>query len=295
MSGDILVTGATGAVGSKVVQELALRDAHVRAAVHTKEKLYRIRTSKAEIAYVDYNDEDSVEQALKGVERLFLLTPSCPGQVMQSKRLITRAVDFGVSHVVYLSIIGADSNPGIRFEQWHYETERFLRQCGIAYTIVRPNSFMQNFITIMPPADGLVYLPMGDGRVSYIDAYDIAEAVSAILENPQPHHEKVYSLTGPRGLEMNDITRIMTEMSGQHIAYIDIPEETARHAMISYGLPSWRIEALLELHAINRAGLRADVTSAIPDLLGRDARTFEEFAAANAETFRALAHHAHLH
>jgi uncharacterized protein YbjT (DUF2867 family) len=261
----------------------------VRAAVHTSEKTYRVHIPSIEAVPFDFDSDQSIRDSLRGIDRIFLLIPAGPRQNARLRRFIDIAREFRIRQVVKVSIIGADASPGIQFSRWHQLDEQYIEASGIPFTFLRPNAFMQDFITMAPPTAGIIYLPMGDGRVSYIDAHDIAHAAARAFAAPAAHIGKVYELTGPQSLSMDEVARILTDTAGVHIAYVDIPESTARHAMEVYGIADWRIEALLEMHRVNRAGLAAGVTAAVNTLLGRQPRTFEEFAAANAEAFRTLA------
>ncbi len=292
MSDTVLVTGATGTIGSKIVHHLVKRGKTVRAGVHSDEKAYKVHGPLVETVKFDFDDFDSVRTSLEGVSRVVLALPYGPDQNSRTRRFLEIASLFPIEHIVKISMIGADSSPGIHLSRWHRQDESYIESSGIPFTFLRPNSLMQDFITMAPPTAGLIYLPMGDGRVSYVDAQDVARVACEALCGDPGRWRKVYELTGPRSLSMDDITRIMSETAGVHISYVDIPEATARHALVTSGMQKWRIESLLELHRINRAGLAAGVTNAIRDVTGQEPRTFEDFAAANAETFRALARQA---
>jgi len=140
-----LVTGATGTVGSFLVRELSKRGEPTRAAVHTEAKAGRIAEANIEIFEMDFADKASVDAALKGIEKVYLLTPFSPGQVEMAGFFIDRAVEAGVRYIVRQSAAGAETE-AITLLRGHRMAEARVEESGIPYTHLRPNSFMQNFV-----------------------------------------------------------------------------------------------------------------------------------------------------
>src|SRR5262249_5390584 len=146
MSNTILVTGATGTIGARVLKELAGKpDVVVRAAVRSKEKSGSLGSAATPVDF-DYSKPETIAAAVKGVDHIFLVTPTVPDQVALAKQLIDAAKAAGVRHIVKLSALGADAEPGIQLGRWHREVERYLEGSGVTYTFLRPNNFMENFI-----------------------------------------------------------------------------------------------------------------------------------------------------
>lgn len=136
------------------------------------------------------------------------------------------------------------------------------------------------------PRDGAIYLPWGNGKASFVDPRDIAQ-VSAEALTGGDHAGKTYTLTGPAALGIAEIPRLLSEATGRKIAYVDVPESAARDAMSRAGVLAWQVEALLELHAINKQSRWSNVTSDIETVTGRPATDFAQFARDHAEKFRA--------
>ncbi|UYZ59056.1 SDR family oxidoreductase [Hymenobacter latericus] len=290
MAETILVTGATGTVGSELVRALITRGAHTRAAVHSIIKGDRLRHFNPEIQLVevDYHRPATLPVAFTGVDRVFLLTPFSDDQLAINEQLVEAAKAAGVKQVVRLSAAGADAEPGIQLGRWHRQMEQYLAQSGLSYTVLRPTSFMQNFVNYQGQSireQGAIYLPLGEGRMSYIDAFDIAEVAATILTDPDVarHHGQAYTLTGPQALGHAEIASIIGQATGRPVQYVDVPEHAARQAM--QGAPQWMVDSMMELNALGKAGHLAGTTSAVEQLTGRPPRTFQEFAQEHRHAF----------
>lgn len=209
----ILVTGATGTVGSEVVKQLTSPSSlssgiRVRAAVHSKDKADRLRDENKtiEIADLDYNKPESVVDALNGVDKLFLVTPPAPNMNELTSSLIKEAKKIDLKHIVKLSVLDADAEPGIMIGRWHKQEEKNIEESGIPYTFLRSGAFMQNFINFFGQTiknQNAIYHPAGDGKVGFVDVRDIAAVATKILlaknngnKSNQEHEYKKYGITG---------------------------------------------------------------------------------------------------
>lgn len=285
MASKILITGATGTIGSDVVRLIAEKGIPIRAGVRTGHKEAKVRLPHVEIVHCDFDEPEALKRALEGMEKLFLLTPGVPQQVEFVHRTVDLAKEAGIRHIVRLSALGANHEHPITLLHWHQEAERLIKASGIPYTILRPSSFMQNIINFFPPRDGKILLPLGDGRVSYIDTRDIAAVAAVILTGDGKHEDQAYDLTGPEALSVYQVALILSDVISRNIEYIDVPDVVARQAMEEQGAPEWLVNGIMELHAFNREGNAAVVTPAIELITGRKATAFGEFARDYAEAF----------
>lgn len=284
MSQKILVTGATGTIGTHVVSELAKRGASVRAAARGAGKASL--PAGVEPAELDFADAASIDRALQGVSAAFLLTPLAADQVELGTRFIDRAKAAGVKRIVKLSALGSDIEPGIQLGRWHRAVERHLEASGIEHTILRPNNFMQNFASYYPPdAEGVIYLPWGNAAVSFIDGRDVGR-VAAVALTDAGHAGKAYTLTGPAAFTVAEAAATLSIVSGRKITYVDVPEDAARGAMLGMGLPAWMVDAMMELHAIDKAGYASVVTDEVAKITGTPARSFADFAKEHAASWK---------
>ncbi|QMU27735.1 SDR family oxidoreductase [Adhaeribacter radiodurans] len=284
----ILVTGATGTVGSEAIKALSTEDVKVRAGVHSIIKGDRLKVfPNVDLVEIDFSRSESLKVALTGVTRVFLITPLTHNQVEIAKNFIDEAKQVGVKQIVRLSAIGADAEPGIQLGRWHHEIEKHLENSGIPYVILRPTSFMQNFINYAGASilqENKIYQPLGEGKVSYIDAHNIA-AVAKVVLTQNDFKNQVLELTGPEAISVQEVAAILSEVTGRTITYVDVPDQAARQAMSSMHAPDWMIDAMMELNNISKSGYAATVTDTVEKITGQRGRTFKEFAQENAHFF----------
>lgn len=274
----ILVTGATGTIGSATVMALKARGARFKIAARSPDKL---QGQEVETVPFDWEKPETFGPALQGVERIFLLTPNTTDQQTQyTQALVDAAKQAGVKHIVRLSVMGADAEPGILLGRMHRASERVIQDSGIAWTMLRPTFFMDNFLNyygIDPKKDGTVHLAHGQGKASWVDGRDVGE-VAAVALASSGHEGKAYDLTGPEALGAAEVLAILSEALGRKYTYVDIPEETARKSMQDMQLPAWMVTGFLELDAMIRNGGAARPATGVKDVLGRPPRSFKEFA-----------------
>jgi uncharacterized protein YbjT (DUF2867 family) len=223
----ILVTGATGHVGSELVRLLAEQGAPARALVHSPDKAAPIRHLGLETALGDYEQPDTLDVAMKGCDQLFLLSPPTPRQPQQEQHVIDAARRAGVEHVLKQSVPWAGLDAPLVFCRWHGQVEQHLAQSGLAYTLLRPSSFMQNLLmSAQQVADqGVLYGMFGEGRVAFIDARDIAAVAAELLTNPG-HQGASYTLTGPEALSAAEVAERLSAATSRQVH--SAPTTTAR-------------------------------------------------------------------
>jgi uncharacterized protein YbjT (DUF2867 family) len=275
----ILVTGATGSNGTEIVTRLTTRHVPVRAMVRNLGRARAIALPYVDVLEGDFDRPATLLTALAGVERAFLLTSSSERAEAQQIAFIEAARQSGVAHIVKLSQFGADAHSPGRFQRYHAAVEVALHASGIAYTLLRPNLFMQglfNFRSTIATQHAF-YAAAGDAEVSAVDVRDIAEvAVAALTESG--HAGKIYELTGPQALTHAEMAAHLSKALGRPVAFVDIPPEAMRDTLLSVGFPVWQADGLLEEYALYRRGEAAAVTSGVRDAIGEAPRSFEAFA-----------------
>src|SRR5256885_7293959 len=204
MSKSVLVTGATGTIGRDVAKRLSEKGGSVHAGVRDQAKARKQFGSNIALAPFDFENEKMFAGALGGVEKVFLLPPLLPNQLEVMNAFVDATKRAGVRHIVKLSAIGIDDETQPTAIKWHGANEQHIRESGVAFTFLRPNSFMQNFITYFPPRNGAIYLPWGNGTASFVDTRDIANAAAKALTS-DGHGGRIYTLTGPATLGIAEV------------------------------------------------------------------------------------------
>ncbi len=287
----ILITGATGTVGSEVVKQLSsnMTDINIKAAVHSIENAKKVQYDKVEVVQIDYNKPETLKEAFKDADKLFLLTHPSPKSAEHESNLVTEAKKAGIRHIVKQSIMGADLQADVEAMRLHRQAEKIIEESGIPYSFLRPNEFMQGFINFQGPtikSNNAFYLPAQDAKVSIVDVRDIAAVAVKALTDDNKHNNKTYLITGPETLSYYQAAEILSNATGKKISYVNVSDEEARAAMKETGMNDWLINTILELYNYFRKGYASEVSSAVEEVTGKKQITFAQFAKDYAEAFR---------
>ncbi len=276
----ILVTGATGNTGGATLRALAEQGAELRALVHDPDKLKA--PAGVDVVAGDFRDAASLDAALAGADRAYLVGPSQQDQIALETAFVEAAQRAGLAHLVRLSIIGADQ-PGadaMRFGAAHAAMEQVVRDSGIPWTFLRANGFMQNNLSQAQTiaAQGAFYSSASPaGRVSFVDARDIGDMAAKVLTEAG-HEGQAYHLTGPEALNDDEIAARLSEVLGRTISHVQVPWDGVRESLVGSGFPEWNVDGFKELIDLYETGAAAGEYPDIERLLGRPPRTFTEFA-----------------
>jgi uncharacterized protein YbjT (DUF2867 family) len=298
----ILVTGATGTVGSELVKQLVSSssssdnrdDVIIRAAIHSQNKVdaFKQYHKSVQIVNIDYNKPETIAHARNQVDKLFLLTLPTPDIEVYSNLVKEIRKYDGINHIVKLSSMAADEETGFGtiIGRIHREEEKFIEDSRMPFTFLRPPAFMQNFITqfgyTIRTKDAF-YAPAGDAKVSFIDTRDVAAvAVKALTSDVEQHIGKAYTITAQEAISYGQAAEILSKEGGRRISYVDIPEQDARKAMKENGMYDWLIDAIMEFYSIIKAGRASKTTNVFEQVVGRKPISFSQFAKDYAEFFR---------
>lgn len=273
----ILVSGATGTVGSALVPALVARGVPTRALVRDLEKARRALPAEVELVQGDLGDAASLGRALDGADAFFLNSPSLEGFVDIQRAAISAGQRAGVPRLVRLSVLGASPESTMSFGRGHAELDAVLAGTDLDWTALAPNAFFQNFLGSAPTIrEGVLYAPVADAAVSYIDARDIADVAAEVLTG-QGHTHQVYPLTGPAAVTHADVAAALSAELGRDVTYTDVPPETTRQTLLGFGVPPGQVEDLLELYRLFRSGGAAAVAPTGQEITGRPGRTLADF------------------
>lgn len=276
MTESILVT--SGTVGDAVVDGLLKRGKKVRVAVRTR--IAKAAWEKAGVEQVefDYARPETLQRAFEGARAYFSLSPLIANLAETGTQAVEAAKRAGVQRIVRSSVLGA-ADDAITFPRWHRAVEKAVEACGTAYTILQPTSFMQNYLSFAYAIrkDGRFYAPLADSRTSLVDARDIADAAVVALTEPG-HDGKTYKITGAEAISTAQIAQTLSEVSGKTVCYVPVSLEEGRKSMLAAGMPVWMVDGMCELYDISMKGWLAGVEPDLQRLLGRNPRTFRQFA-----------------
>lgn len=266
----VLVIGASGTVGSEVVQQLRKRGYAVKEATSKK-------AQRPDQTTLHLTTGEGIHQAFEGVERAFFMSP--PGSADQYallSPLIQEAKRRGLKKVVLMTAMGANAVESTPFRRAEFELEK----SGLNYNIIRPNWFLQNFNTFW--IEGIlrqnkILLPAGKAKVSFIDARDIAEVATQLLILDQ-QGPKDFDLTGPEAVDHQQVAVALSAVSGKNITYEEISPEHLKQSLLKAGLPEDYSDFLLLIFSYLREGYSERTTDAVEKILGRPARSLKEYA-----------------
>ena len=277
MPGKILVTGATGNVGSEIVKLLAERKADFIAAGSSRS------IDSHDSVSIDFADIKTLETAMQGVSTLFMVLANHPDMIIWGKNLIDTAKKCGVKHIVRSAGSLADLDSSINVRNVIAQTDHYLKESGIDYTITAPNYFMQNFINFHADdyKNGTLYLPAGDGRVAWVDVRDIASVNVEILLNPEKYRNRTLVITGAKALSYAEAVNVMNDVLGKDVTYVAVSDEDAIKAMTENEFPRFVIDRMIELNLCIREGLAKETTTTVKDVTGKNAISFGQFVKDN--------------
>src|SRR5215204_3181331 len=279
-TGKILVTGATGNVGSAVLDNLGTTDGNLRALAHDESSARSLQDRGVEALAGDFLEPETLGPALEGVSTVLLITPIHPEQVTQASNVIKAAKNSGNDpRIVRLSVHQASHEAPTRNSRQHAQVEDELISSGLPYTLLRPQSFMQNTLATgrTVASEGKIYQPFKDGKLGMIDARDIGEVASKVLTEGG-HEGKVYTLTGPAAISFYDVAEALSEVLGKEVSYVSVALEKAKEAMLNIGIPEWRADALNEYAKAHSEGYSDFTTNDVEQLTGHPATSYKKFA-----------------
>lgn len=275
----VLVTGATGTIGSDLVRLLSAAGHNVRAFARSIDGSPIADLPGIEPYAGDFSDADRLRGALEGVDVLVLITPSAPEAADQASLCLAASQKAGVRKVVRLSAIKADPAGPTENTRLHARTEDEIRASGLDHVFLRPNFFMQNLfmVTEAVRVTDTFSFANGDGRSGLIDTRDIALCLHHCVESDRWNGE-AFELTGPESISLLEVARRLSALLGRSVRYEPVMPGAAHNFALGAGWGEWLATLLRDYGAAYSAGWGDFVTGHVRDLTGQSPRSFETFA-----------------
>lgn len=275
----ITVTGSTGTIGNELVRLLSEAETPVRAVLRD----FSRAQSLPHVVWLqaDLRDEHALEPTLAGTRRLFLLTGNQQGFGETQIKVIRAAEKAGVEHVVKLSALGASPRTKTGLAHEHYTAEQALEESSMSWTILRPHTFMQNWLDDVAKTvreEQAIYQAIGDGRVPFIDTRDIAAVAAEALLHPESHAGKRYVLTGGEAVGYQNVADALSDTLDTIITYHALSMDDMRTRLEKQGIGTQMIDSVLSLASYQKAGGPTErVSESVEEILGRPPKTIRDF------------------
>ncbi len=242
----ILVTGATGQLGSSVISQLNKVSSKDQFAIFARDekKAIKYKEQGIEVRLGDFNQISSLGHAFEGITKLLLISTMEFNRFEQHKNVIDAEKIAGVKHIIYtgLAIQDIETSNVKELMQSHFDTEKYIQASGLDFTFVRNTMYTDAIPQIIGEAvfDTGIYLSGGDGKVPYTLRREMGEAIANILVQDN-HENKTYNITGDIAYSYADIAQTLGELSHKKIDYIDLDETVYEQFLIDLHLPEFLV------------------------------------------------------
>lgn len=280
----LAVTGASGHLGRRVI-ELLLESKAGRVVGITRhpEKLADLATRGVDVRKADFDDAEALASAFAGVDRaLIISTDALDRRAQQQKTAVECAERAGVGHVVYTSIVRAESGLPPAIAPSHYSTEQALAKSGMSWTVLRNSLYTDLFLQSLPYAvsTGQLVAATGDGGAGYVTREDCARAAAAALASSD-NSRKTLDITGPAVVTGSELARIASEVTGKPVTFVPISVARQRDGLLAAGMPPFVADLLASFDDAVARNTISIASTALADLTGRPAQSVKDFLTAN--------------
>ncbi len=277
----ILITGATGRIGRRVVERLVAADHDVRVLIRSFDKAERLLPARdIDIIVGDLGDIDAVSSAVNGVDSILLVSPVSPDQVKLQGNIVRAAINQqSTPYIVKISGLMTTLESYVDCGRWHAETEQQIKDTGLAYTFLRPLFFMQNLAFLLKSAklDGVIRAGVADAKIAMIDAEDIARVAALLLIEKAPLMNQAVELTSLESVSYTEIASALSELLGREVRYEARSLAQVKQALIDAKQPEWHTNILLQFNRAFQEGQGSATNNVVSDLLGRTPTTLKQY------------------
>ncbi|MBC8110911.1 MAG: SDR family oxidoreductase [Verrucomicrobia bacterium] len=277
----ILVTGATGHLGSAVIETLLKKipAQQIAVLVRKTEKQLELQAKGLHAHLGNYDDPDSLEKAMNGVDIVLLISSTDEGDRMQQHRnVVDTAKKAGVKSIAYTSRSLHDKTTlSNQLMLEHFDTEDYIKQSKLKYTIFRNALYMD----VLPLFVGKqvfetgIFQPAGDGKVAFALRKEMGEAIANVLLNEASEY-KTYRFTGSKVYSFDDIASVLTELSGKEVTYTSVEIPAFVEMMKGKGLPEIMVKKIIDFNTDIKNGQEAEVRDDLEKKLGRKPASLKE-------------------
>ena len=284
------VTGKTGGASAQALLKMALlkKGVPLRAIVRNPEKAAALKDAGVDLVIGDVTDRVVLEKAMTGVEKALMIMPNGEKQLDLEKQFIDVAKRSGVKHLIKMSSIEAVADAKSPIPKIHYASEQYLQKSGLAWTMIKPNFFMQNFLGSAGSIKekGQFFLPMGEGKTVMVDTRDIGGVVAVVMTSPG-HEGKAYEVTGPEVLSFADAAVRFSTALGRKIEYVHVPMPAYRVTLSRFLTNEWHLNAVCALFQEIADGHVLHTTDSVRSLTGKAPVSLEQFVRDHKAAFTA--------
>ena len=281
----ILVTGATGKLGSLVVNQLTAKEntSEISVLVRDLSKANALLDQGVNIIQGNYNDPDSLVKAFSGIDKLYFVSSSdIPNRFSQHENVVKAAVEAGVKHIVYTSAqrLSEDgSSPIALVADAHWKTDDLIKESGITYTLLKHGLYtdiIPMFIGDQVLETGTIYLPAGSGKSSFATRQNLAEAGAQVLTT-EGHENKIYEFGGTSAYSFEEVADFLSELSGKKISYVSPTIEEYSETLKGYGLGEEMIQGAATFSAAIAEGEFNFPSQDLAIVLGRELESVKSY------------------
>ena len=283
----ILITGATGKTGSATAKSLGEKGETFRALIRNEEKKEGLESLGGEVVIGSIENTEVVNQSMQGVKTVLVLLPNSESQLALEKQLVDSAKQAGVERIVKMSSIEATPDATSPIPKLHLESEEYIKQSGLAWTMIKPNFYMQNLLASAGTIkeQGKIFLPMGDGKTGMIDTTDVGKVLAKVLSE-DGHESMNHEITGPEILSLYEVAEIFSQVLGKQVDYVDVPMDAYKETLGQFLTNQWHLDAVIDLFKGIAEGGIEDKTDTFNELMGETPKSLSQFLAENSFIFK---------
>ena len=278
----IVISAAGGKLGTALADELVQRGkaSGVRLATRTPEKLGHRIAQGFEVVRADYEDPASLKAAYTGADIVLVISGEGPNEVRiaQHRNAFEAAKASGVGRIVYTSTVNPTSASRFDWAKAHEASEAWLKASGVAYTILRDNSYYSNIAALLTQAkeSGTLPFPGITAKVAYVDHKDVAGALAGALLD-EGHANRIYEISGADAYSLTDLAALLSEVAGREVTAVEAPLSAFKENFRSMGWPEFVVEGVAGFFAAMGAGEYAAASTDVERLSGRPSTTEREY------------------